>query len=348
MHNRPARTAHDGRQLGIQVRLDPLGAFSLLGVPLHELGNRVVKLDELLGADAERWAGQLCDARGWQDRFAVLDALLAGRMATGPEPSAELAWAWRRMQSAGGAVRVSDLAVGAGCSHRHLVGLFPEQIGATPKTAARVLRYVRAARLLARGDLGPAQVAALCGYADQSHLTREYAVFAGTTPGAAATMEGTAEGTADPNPGRSTFFKTAAPRRAYPPGMTATAQRIVTVLVYADIEAAHDFLVETFGFSSGGVHRNGEGEVMHGEVSLDGEAIWLHRVSPDYHLRGVAELGSATGMLNVFVPDVDEHHTRSAAAGARIIFPPADQPYGQGEYGVSDLEGRLWSFAIRT
>jgi hypothetical protein len=28
MHNRPARTAHDGRQLGIEVRLDPLGAFS--------------------------------------------------------------------------------------------------------------------------------------------------------------------------------------------------------------------------------------------------------------------------------------------------------------------------------
>jgi uncharacterized glyoxalase superfamily protein PhnB len=53
-------------------------------------------------------------------------------------------------------------------------------------------------------------------------------------------------------------------------------------------------------------------------------------------------------MLNVFVPDVDEHHTRSAAAGARIIFPPADQPYGQREYGVSDLEGRLWSFATRT
>ncbi len=130
--------------------------------------------------------------------------------------------------------------------------------------------------------------------------------------------------------------------------MTTQTQRIVTVLVHVDIEAAHDFLVETFGFTAGGVHRNGEGEVMHGEVSLDREAIWLHRVSPDYGLRGAAELGSATGMLNVFVEDVDEHHTRCVAAGARIIFPPADQPYGQREYGVSDSEGRLWSFATRT
>jgi hypothetical protein len=54
MHDRPSRTAHDGRQLGIQIRLDPLGAFSLFGVPLHELGNRVVELAELLGPDDKR------------------------------------------------------------------------------------------------------------------------------------------------------------------------------------------------------------------------------------------------------------------------------------------------------
>ncbi len=75
--------------------------------------------------------------------------------------------------------------------------------------------------------------------------------------------------------------------------------------------------------------------------------LWLHRVSPDYGLRGVGDLGAATGMLNVFVPDVDAHHAHSAAAGATIIFEPTDQPYGQREYGVSDVEGRIWSFATR-
>lgn len=184
IHDHPVWTAHDGRQSGIQVRLDPLGAFALFGVPLHELGNRVVELDELLGADVERWTEQLWETRGWPDRFAVLDGLLADRMAAGPASSPALAWAWRRMERSGGAVRVGDLADGAGCSHRHLVQRFREQVGATPKTAARVLRYSRAARLLVRGDLRPVQVAALCGYADQAHLTREYAAFAGTTPGA--------------------------------------------------------------------------------------------------------------------------------------------------------------------
>ncbi len=186
IHDHPVWTAHDGRQSGIEVRLDPLGAFALFGIPLHELGNRVVELGELLGADAERWTEQLWDTRGRPDRFAVLDGLLADRMAAGPAISPDLAWAWRTMERSAGAVRVGDLATGAGCSHRHLVRRFREQVGATPKTAARVLRYSRAARLLARGDIRPAQVAALCGYADQAHLTREYAAFAGTTPGAVA------------------------------------------------------------------------------------------------------------------------------------------------------------------
>lgn len=130
--------------------------------------------------------------------------------------------------------------------------------------------------------------------------------------------------------------------------MTTTTQRIIAILVYADIAAAHDFLVGTFGFSPGGFHRDEHGQVEHGEVSLDGETIWLHRVAPDHGLRSVAELGSATSMLNVFVEDVDAHHARSAAAGAKIIYPPTDQPYGQREYAVSDPEGRIWSFATRS
>ena len=52
-------------------------------------------------------------------------------------------------------------------------------------------------------------------------------------------------------------------------------------------------------------------------------------------------------MLNVFVEDVDAHHIRAAAGGADIIYPPTDQPYGQREYGASDSEGRIWSFATR-
>ena len=47
---------------------------------------------------------------------------------------------------------------------------------------------------------------------------------------------------------------------------TITPAAIIPILVYEDIKAAHDFLIETFGFTSGGPHRTGDGTVVHGEV----------------------------------------------------------------------------------
>ena len=45
-----------------------------------------------------------------------------------------------------------------------------------------------------------------------------------------------------------------------------------------------------------------------------------------------------------YVADPDAHHDRAVAAGARVVHPLTDQPYGSREYGVRDSEGNVWSF----
>ena len=62
------------------------------------------------------------------------------------------------------------------------VALADPEFGLTPgaEVAARVLRFDRAGRLLERGDA--AQVEAYRGYADQSHLVREFHAFTGLSP----------------------------------------------------------------------------------------------------------------------------------------------------------------------
>jgi len=39
--------------------------------------------------------------------------------------------------------------------------------------------------------------------------------------------------------------------------------RVIPLLVYEDIPAAHDFLVRAFGFEPGGVYNNDEGKPVH-------------------------------------------------------------------------------------
>ena len=121
--------------------------------------------------------------------------------------------------------------------------------------------------------------------------------------------------------------------------------RVIPVLTYQDIAAAHDFLVGAFGFGAGGVHRNPDGQAVHGEVRAGESAIWLHRVTAASQLDSPRASDVANSGLVVYVDDVDAHCRQARAAGARIDSEPVDQPYGQREYGARDPEGHRWWFA---
>ena len=118
---------------------------------------------------------------------------------------------------------------------------------------------------------------------------------------------------------------------------------VIPVLIYEDIEAAHDQLVKVFGFASDGIERTPDGTVVHAEVRLGDSRIWLHRVSED--LASPRTLSQLNSGLVVHVDDVDAHFRHSRDAGATIDREPEDQPYGQREYGARDPEGHRWWFA---
>jgi AraC-like DNA-binding protein len=183
LHDRHALVEHDGFQEGVEVRLTPLGAHALFGLPMHELTNRVIELDELWGRKWEELRERIWELPSWEQRFDVLDAAIAARAARGREHSPEVAWAWQRLCATHGRARVRALADELGWSHRRLIARFREQIGMPPKTIGRILRFDRAAALLRGVEVpGLAEVAFECGYYDQAHLNRDFRDFAGTTP----------------------------------------------------------------------------------------------------------------------------------------------------------------------
>ncbi|HZG91583.1 MAG TPA: helix-turn-helix transcriptional regulator [Pseudonocardia sp.] len=184
MHDATVFTEFTGPQRGVQVDLTPLGALTLLGRPMSELANLCPALDEL---DRPALAGlpdRLDADPDWPHRFARLDAtLLTALDATRLRPDPEVAWAWRQLVRTGGTAAVARLAEGTGWSRRHLQTRFRHQVGLGPKTTGRVLRFGRAAGLLAAGAPSISDVAASCGYADHAHLARDFRALAGCTPG---------------------------------------------------------------------------------------------------------------------------------------------------------------------
>ncbi|MFJ9114937.1 helix-turn-helix domain-containing protein [Streptomyces sp. NPDC102394] len=188
LHVTPALIDMPGRQSGIQVAVSPLGARVLLGLPAGALAGIDAHADDVLGAGVREVHDRLREAPDWTARFRVVDDWLLGRLARGRDvrATAAVADAWRRLLGSGGRLRVDELAAGTGFSDRHLRTLFRTEIGLTPKAAARVVRFDRARRRLA-AQPGPPDLAGLaadCGYADQSHLDREFAALASCTPSA--------------------------------------------------------------------------------------------------------------------------------------------------------------------
>jgi uncharacterized glyoxalase superfamily protein PhnB len=122
-------------------------------------------------------------------------------------------------------------------------------------------------------------------------------------------------------------------------------EQVIPVLVYRDLQSAHDFLVRAFGFEPGGVERDGDGNAVHAEVRIGGTTVWLHRVTAEHQLGSPTPTDTAGTGLVVHVSDVDEHFARARAAGAAIQYEPADQFYGQREYEARDPEGHRWWFA---
>ncbi|WP_199823316.1 helix-turn-helix domain-containing protein [Streptomyces sp. NRRL WC-3742] len=169
----------------VQIRLSPLVAHPVLGLPLSELRGSVLALDDLWGPAVTRLRERLHHARTWPERFDLVEAELTARLRIGRDVEPEVAWAWRRITADHGRTRVDDLAAHLGWTRQRTWSRFGSQIGLTPKRAAMLVRFDHAVHRLARGAT-PTQVAADTGYADQSHLHHDVRAFTGTTPVTAA------------------------------------------------------------------------------------------------------------------------------------------------------------------
>jgi AraC-like DNA-binding protein len=165
----------------VQVRLSPVVAHTILGVPPAELERGVVDLGDLWGREASRIRERLAETQSWDERFALVEAPLVRRRTTGPTLDPEVTWVWEQIVVNRGWVRVDELADELGWSRKRLWSRFRSQIGMPAKRAAKLVRFDHAAHRLSAGDRA-ARVAAEAGYVDQSHLHRDVAEFTGATP----------------------------------------------------------------------------------------------------------------------------------------------------------------------
>jgi uncharacterized glyoxalase superfamily protein PhnB len=110
------------------------------------------------------------------------------------------------------------------------------------------------------------------------------------------------------------------------------AATVIPVLAYADATEAADWLCSAFAFEVRLLIANHRVQLVLGDGAV---------VATDGGARG----GSEGHSLLVRVEDADAHHDRAVAAGAHIVAPPTDYPYGERQYTAEDLGGHRWTFS---
>ena len=119
--------------------------------------------------------------------------------------------------------------------------------------------------------------------------------------------------------------------------------QVVPYLLYADADAAMDWLIEVFGFTERARDRRSDGTVRHGELMLDGGGVVMVG-SPGPGFRGPASLGGVTQMQCITIADVPTHRGHAQGAGAAVS--EIDLRAGRARsYTVDDPEGHRWYFS---
>lgn len=204
MMSKAILVASDRPVLTLAVRFRPGMAGPFLAAPLNTFTDQRADIDLLWGrSEADRLADALWTSDAPERaRLAMIEQALLRRLrrlqageqaACGAAAGGAVArgavaggtalvqHALQALDGSGGTLRVEDLAAQLHVSRQHLAAQFRQHVGLSPKLYARICRFRRATAALSQAP-DWAQLAAECGYFDQSHLIHDFQELAGSTP----------------------------------------------------------------------------------------------------------------------------------------------------------------------
>jgi AraC-like DNA-binding protein len=181
--NQPAHFCSEGALTIIGIRCYPWTVFDLLGLPPGRDGLRMFEHPiTRLQSSVDRWvrAGNLTEAI-----HCITQYFLEAR--SGVEMDGTLFKAGTAMRDANGTLPVSQVAAAAHATVRTLERKFRQSSGYSVKDVSGLMRFEQVRNHLWQyPDANLAALALELGYADQSHLSREFKRYSGTTPAAFA------------------------------------------------------------------------------------------------------------------------------------------------------------------
>jgi PhnB protein len=120
-----------------------------------------------------------------------------------------------------------------------------------------------------------------------------------------------------------------------------SASSLTPMLTVKDAVAAIEFYGAAFGAVEQTRVTAPTGHVV-AELAIDGLQFFVVDENPQAFNLSPSSLDGTTVRINLIVDDPDATAAQAVGAGAREVFPVADQPYGLRQGRVADPDGHHW------
>jgi PhnB protein len=125
----------------------------------------------------------------------------------------------------------------------------------------------------------------------------------------------------------------------------SNTQQVPSVIPYLMVngaDAAIAFYKKAFGATEVMRLTDPAGKIAHAQVKIGEAPVMLAEETKEWGNRSPQTLGGTPVIIDLCVANVDAVVERAVAAGAKLVFPVADQFYGFRSGRISDPFGHVW------
>jgi PhnB protein len=123
---------------------------------------------------------------------------------------------------------------------------------------------------------------------------------------------------------------------------TNEIQQLFPYLIVRDAAAAIDYYKRVFGAEETMRLCEPSGRIGHAMLNFGSSVVMLSDEYPERGVQSPLAHGGAGSFLHLHVANVDELTARAVAAGAKIIYEPTTQFYGERSSKIEDPFGHIW------
>lgn len=158
-------------------------AYPFFPFPMHEISDAVVDADLIWGTGFAFLRERILATKDFLHRFQLVEDFLIKEFLSKMILNPCVEYALNEIVRRPDQINLGRLSQKIGYSQKHFIALFKNQVGITPKSYLKLMRFQKAVTEIEdHQEIDWTELAGECGFYDQPHFINDFKLFSGFTP----------------------------------------------------------------------------------------------------------------------------------------------------------------------